>query len=85
MAIAPGQSTTVRAAARADSAVKVFGSGTTEVRALDGVTVEFETGKFSAIMGPSGSGKSTLLHCLAGLERGLWRTRRGRHATRVAP
>jgi putative ABC transport system ATP-binding protein len=36
---------------------------------LDGVTVEFATGQFAAIMGPSGSGKSTLLHCLAGLDR----------------
>ncbi len=42
--------------------------GDSEVRALDGVSVTFETGKFTAIMGPSGSGKSTLLHCLAGLD-----------------
>ena len=68
MAIAPEPPTTVRIAARADDAVKIYGSGTTEVRALDGVTVDFESGRFSAIMGPSGSGKSTLLHCLAGLE-----------------
>lgn len=48
--------------------MKVYGSGDTAVRALDGVSVEFERGRFSAIMGPSGSGKSTLLHCLAGLD-----------------
>jgi putative ABC transport system ATP-binding protein len=56
------------AAASTLDAVKVYGKGLTEVRALDGVTVEFETGKFTAIMGPSGSGKSTLLHCIAGLD-----------------
>jgi putative ABC transport system ATP-binding protein len=55
-------------AARAVDAVKVFGSGATEVRALDGVTVDFPTGRFTAIMGPSGSGKSTLMHCVAGLD-----------------
>ena len=55
-------------AARAVDAVKVYGSGPTEVRALDHVTVDFESGRFTAIMGASGSGKSTLLHCLAGLD-----------------
>jgi putative ABC transport system ATP-binding protein len=55
-------------AARAVDAVKVYGSGTTEVRALDGVSVDLEAGRFTAIMGPSGSGKSTLMHCLAGLD-----------------
>jgi putative ABC transport system ATP-binding protein len=55
-------------AARAEQAVKVYGTGDTEVRALDGVSVEFETGRFTAIMGPSGSGKSTLMHCVAGLD-----------------
>ena len=49
-------------------AVKVHGRGDTTVRALDGVTVDFEAARFAAIMGPSGSGKSTLLHCLAGLD-----------------
>ena len=60
--------TTQLAAAGAIDAVKVYGIGDSEVRALDGVTVTFESGKFTAIMGPSGSGKSTLLHCLAGLD-----------------
>jgi putative ABC transport system ATP-binding protein len=48
--------------------VKVYGSGEEAVRALDNVTVEFPTRRFTAIMGPSGSGKSTLMHCLAGLD-----------------
>src|SRR3954462_10011956 len=56
------------AAARTVDAVKVYGRGPTAVRALDGVTVEFPAGAFTAIMGPSGSGKSTLLHVVAGLD-----------------
>ena len=59
----------IRVAARAVDAVKIYGQGDAAVRALDGVTVEFPSGRFSAIMGPSGSGKSTLLHCMAGLDR----------------
>lgn len=55
-------------AAGAIDATKIYGGGDSEVRALDGVSVEFETGHFTAIMGPSGSGKSTLMHCLAGLD-----------------
>lgn len=55
-------------AARAESASKIYGSGENEVKALDNVSVSFERGKFSAIMGPSGSGKSTLMHCIAGLD-----------------
>jgi len=58
-----------RIAARAVEASKIYGTGEAEVRALDGITVEFETARMTAIMGPSGSGKSTLLHCLAGLDR----------------
>ena len=49
-------------------AVKTYGTGDAQVKALDGVTVSFEEGHFTAIMGPSGSGKSTMLHCLAGLD-----------------
>ncbi len=56
-------------ALRAEELVKIYGQSDAAVRALDGVSVGFERGRFSAIMGPSGSGKSTLLHCLAGLER----------------
>ena len=55
-------------AARAEGLTKVYGEGDAEVRALDGVTVAFEQGKFTAIMGPSGSGKSTLMHVCAGLD-----------------
>lgn len=58
-----------RIASRAVDVAKVYGAGSTAVRALDGVDMEFEAGKFTAIMGPSGSGKSTLLHCLAGLDQ----------------
>lgn len=55
-------------AARAVDATKVYGRGPTEVRALDGITIGFDRGRFTAIMGPSGSGKSTLLQCMAGLD-----------------
>ena len=57
-----------RAAAHTIEACKTYGKDQTAVRALDGVTVAFEQGRFTAIMGPSGSGKSTLLHCSAGLD-----------------
>ena len=48
---------------------RAFGEGDAVVRALDGVSIDFPRGQFTAIMGPSGSGKSTLMHCLAGLDR----------------
>ncbi|MFI2347996.1 ABC transporter ATP-binding protein [Streptomyces sp. NPDC019443] len=60
--------TRTRTAARVVDAVKIYGKGDTEVRALDGVSVDFPVGRFTAIMGPSGSGKSTLMHCAAGLD-----------------
>ncbi|WP_421734241.1 ABC transporter ATP-binding protein [Cellulomonas sp.] len=55
--------------ASAHDLVKVYGAGSTAVRALDGVDVDLVRGELTAIMGPSGSGKSTLMHCLAGLDR----------------
>src|SRR3989304_1145002 len=55
------------AAARVENATKIYGSGATTVTALDDLTLAFERGRFTAIMGPSGSGKPTLLHCIAGL------------------
>lgn len=57
-----------KAAARAVNVSKIYGDGETRVAALDGISVEFTEGKFTAIMGPSGSGKSTLMHCIAGLD-----------------
>ena len=48
---------------------KIYGSGDTEVRALDGVDLTVEKGEFAAVVGTSGSGKSTLLHMLGGLDR----------------
>ncbi|HTJ74326.1 MAG TPA: ABC transporter ATP-binding protein [Acidimicrobiales bacterium] len=60
--------TATRVAARAVHATKVYGAGSTEVRALDDVTVDLPGAMFTAVMGPSGSGKSTLMHCVAGLD-----------------
>jgi putative ABC transport system ATP-binding protein len=55
-------------AAVAHGVVKVYGSGATEVRALDGADLTIHAGRLTAVMGPSGSGKSTLMHVLAGLD-----------------
>ncbi len=63
------RATAVDLAAQATDLVKVYGAKGTQVRALDGVTIDFPVGRFTAIMGPSGSGKSTLMHCMAALDR----------------
>lgn len=55
-------------AARAVDVRKIYGHGEIEVKALDGISIDFHDGQFTAIMGPSGSGKSTLMHCMAGLD-----------------
>jgi putative ABC transport system ATP-binding protein len=65
---APAAPSATGPAARAVALTKVFGEGETQVRALDEVTVDFDRGRFTAIMGPSGSGKSTLMHVCAGLD-----------------
>ncbi|CEP41252.1 ABC transporter ATP-binding protein [[Clostridium] sordellii] len=48
---------------------KIYGKGDSEVRAIDGVDLEIQPHKFTAIIGQSGSGKSTLLYCMAGLDK----------------
>ena len=64
------ETTTLNAiAAEAVEATKVYGTGDTQVTALDHVNAKFAAGRFTAIMGPSGLGKSTLMHCLAGLDQ----------------
>ena len=56
-------------AAHSVALTKTYGVGQATVHALAGITVTFERGRFTAVMGPSGSGKSTLMHCMAGLDR----------------
>lgn len=48
---------------------KIYGKGESKVHAIDGINIEIEPNKFTAIIGPSGSGKSTLLQCMAGLDK----------------
>jgi putative ABC transport system ATP-binding protein len=54
---------------RCENVSKIYGSGDTEVRALDNVNFSIEKGEFVSIIGPSGSGKSTLLHILGGVDK----------------
>ena len=54
---------------RVQEVSKIYGSGETAVRALDGLSVEVQTGEFVAVMGPSGCGKSTLLNLLGALDQ----------------
>ena len=56
-------------AANSVALTKTYGVGQAVVHALAGITVTFDRGRFTAVMGPSGSGKSTLMHCMAGLDR----------------
>jgi len=65
----PITSTTAAAAVALEGVAKTYGRGEGAVRALDGVSLAFAPGSFTAIMGPSGSGKTTLLQCAAGLAR----------------
>jgi putative ABC transport system ATP-binding protein len=64
----PSPAPTAPPAVQVRAATKVYGSGRTEVRALDGIDLDVAAGRFTAVMGPSGSGKSTLMHCMAGLD-----------------
>ena len=54
---------------RCEELSKIYRSGSAAVPAVDGVSLSFEQGSFTAVTGKSGSGKSTLLHLLSGLDR----------------
>jgi putative ABC transport system ATP-binding protein len=68
-AAAPAQNGRPAPVVRGHELTRRFGEGAGAVDALRGVSVDFNRGSFTAIMGPSGSGKSTLMHILAGLDR----------------
>jgi putative ABC transport system ATP-binding protein len=67
--VGPAEQAANEVVARAVDLTKVYGESEAQVRALDGVSVDFARGRMTAIMGPSGSGKSTLMHCMAALDR----------------
>ena len=54
---------------RCEELSKIYQSGGAPVHAVDGVSLSFEQGSFTAVTGKSGSGKSTLLHLLSGRDR----------------
>ena len=68
IAVAEASEPAEPAVVSAESLVRRYGEGTTQVEALRGVSLEIERGRLTAIMGPSGSGKSTLMHLMAGLD-----------------
>jgi NitT/TauT family transport system ATP-binding protein len=64
-----GERTTIGAAVRLAGVSKVFGRGTSAVRALDQISLEVPRGEFTCLIGASGCGKSTLLNLVASLEQ----------------
>lgn len=54
---------------RCEGVRKVYGSGSNQVTALDGIDLSVSKGEFAAIVGASGSGKSTLLHILGSVDK----------------